>query len=403
MIFRLEIENFYSIRDRQTLDIRVPANAPGDSNRLSPCWQGSAERAPKVVAVFGANGAGKSNLLRALSFTAWFLGWSFSLAPSRRIPLEPFNDEDTSRKPTRLKFWLSGPDDPGKINRHDAAECPYCYELAIGNGKNRIVTGEGIFYWPNSTRRKTRLVERFADGSVKASGAFGLAGFRGALENVLRPNASVISTLAQLNHPVALAIVKMSSTVHSNILIERVEFTDDVVLSSYTGEPELVQRFNREIGRIDIGVRALEIRVGGDGQGLWFHHEGMARPMPPVYESHGTRQFVKLFPLISRTLATGGIAIIDDLDVAIHSMILTDITSWFHDPDRNPRNAQLWMTCQNVSLLEELSKDEIVFSEKDHRGRSEVYGLNDVKGVRRDDNYFRKYLGGVYGAVPRIG
>ena len=93
MIFKIEIENFYSIRARQVLDLRAPANAPNDTRRLAPCWQGSRERAPKVVAVFGANGSGKSNLLRALSFVSWFVGSSFTLAANARIPHEPFNDD----------------------------------------------------------------------------------------------------------------------------------------------------------------------------------------------------------------------------------------------------------------------------------------------------------------------
>ena len=403
MIYKLEIENFCSIRDRQILDLRVPANAPEGSSRLANCWRGSVERAPKVVAIFGANGSGKSNLLRALSFTAWFVGSSFSLPPGRRIPHEPFNDEDSFRKPTRLKFWLSWREDLGATDQDDAIECPYCYELAIGNGDNRNVINEGLFYWPTSTGRKTRLIERFEDSSVKAARVFGLAGYKGALDKVLRPNASVISTLAQLNHPIAVALAGSVRGIQSNIFIEKLDFADDVVLRGYMDRPEMVERFNREISRIDVGVRALEIGRGGDGPQVQFRHQELAAPMPPIQESHGTLQFLKLFPLISDSLATGGIAIVDELDAAIHSMILPEIIGWFHDPVRNPYNSQIWMTCHNVSLLEELSKDEVVFCEKDRRGRTETYGLNDVKGVRRDDNYYRKYLGGVYGAVPRIG
>ena len=48
-------------------------------------------------------------------------------------------------------------------------------------------------------------------------------------------------------------------------------------------------------------------------------------------------------------------------------------------------------------------KEEILFTSKTANGRSEVYALSDVQGVRRDDNYYRKYLSGIYGAVPRIG
>ena len=125
--------------------------------------------------------------------------------------------------------------------------------------------------------------------------------------------------------------------------------------------------------------------------------------MALMYESHGTRQFLKLFPLISDALTTGTIAIIDEIDAAIHPMLLPEIVNWFHNPDRNPHNAQLWMSCHNVSLLEELSKEEVVFCEKDWQGRTEIFALSDIRGVRRDENYYKKYLGGVFGAVPRFG
>ncbi len=403
MIYKIEIENFYSIRDRQILDLRAPANAPRGSDRLANCWRGSAERAPKVVAVFGANGSGKSNLLRALSFAAWFVKWSFFGPPGGRIPYEPFNDTASFKRPTRLKFWLSGPENLGSTDQDGSVECPYCYELVIGNGDSRNVIGEAVLFWPNATGRKTRLIERFEDGRVKASKLFGLTGYKGALDKVLRPNASVISTLAQLNHPIAAAIAVWAEGIPTNIFIEKVEIADEIVLRRYLDDPDLVKRFNREIGRIDVGVRALEISRGSDGPEMLFRHEELVFPMSPIYESHGTRQFLKLFPLISNALATGAIAIVDELDAAIHSMILPEIIGWFHDPARNPHNAQLWMTCHNVSLLEDLSKDEVVFCQKDRRGRTETYGLNDVRGVRRDDNYYRKYLGGTFGAVPRIG
>jgi len=61
------------------------------------------------------------------------------------------------------------------------------------------------------------------------------------------------------------------------------------------------------------------------------------------------------------------------------------------------------MTCNNASLLEDLVKEEILFCKKDDQGRTTVYGLRDVQAVRRSDNYYRKYLGGVYGAVPHLG
>ena len=83
--------------------------------------------------------------------------------------------------------------------------------------------------------------------------------------------------------------------------------------------------------------------------------------------------------------------------------MLPEILRWFHDRERNPRNAQLWMSCHNASLLENLTKEEVFFCQKDGKGRTQVYGLGDIEAVRRTDNYYRKYMGGAYGALPQIG
>ena len=68
------------------------------------------------------------------------------------------------------------------------------------------------------------------------------------------------------------------------------------------------------------------------------------------------RQWVDLdLPVIENSLTTGSIAVIDELDAAIHLMLLPEIISWSYDPVRNRNGAQLWMSCHNVSLLEYLS------------------------------------------------
>jgi predicted ATPase len=171
----------------------------------------------------------------------------------------------------------------------------------------------------------------------------------------------------------------------------------------YARYPEYLNLLNRDIDRIGFGVREMRLQPSPNGPIALFEHEGLIEPLPARLESYGTLQFVKIFPLIAKALETGNLAIVDELDIAIHPLVLPEIIRWFHDPVRNPRNAQLWMTCQNASLLEDLVKEEVLFCEKDSRGRTSVYGLADVQMVRRTDNYYKKYLGGVYGAVPHLG
>ena len=402
MITKLEIENFYSIQSRQVLDLTVPRNAPAEADHLVETWVGSQERVPKIIAIFGANGSGKSNVLRALSFIAYFAEHSFSLSVSNELPFQPYNDDEYSVRPTRLKLWFPALESPTTQGGQECSWCMYCYELEVSNGRTQRVSHEVMHFWPLETGRKTRLFERFEDGTVKASRAFGLGPERTLLQRILKPNASVISTLAQLNHPFSNEIVKVARTLESNILVMKHDQPDLRVLQEYMDRPELVEQLNQEISRVDVGVRTFDVSPITDDGDASLHHDGL-NPIPFRLESHGTRQFIKHFLYLNQALSSGGVAIIDELDMATHPLIMGEILRWFRDPQRNPHNAQLWMSCQSPSLLEDLQKDEIAFCEKDRKGRTEIFSLNDVKAVRRDDNFYRKYMGGHYGALPLIG
>lgn len=403
MLFRLEIENFYSIRERQVIELAAAGNAPALTGRLAPAWPGANTRVPKVVALFGPNASGKSNVLRALAFIAWFVKDSFALPPNNRLPFERFNDTQSLEAPTHLAVHLAGVADPKRMEEESPPQCEYMYEVVLGGPHNEAqhVIREALYYWPAG--KKTRLFERDESGAVVAAKAFELAGYRQALDKVLRPNVSVISTLAQLKHPFALRIREAASRVLTNILIEKQDGAEEQMVQYYAANPAIVETLNRELERIDLGLRGMEIVQGPAGPAAMFSHEGLTLKMPLVYESHGTRNFVRIFPTLLFALQTGGIAILDELDAAIHPLILLEILRWFYSPNRNPNDAQLWMSCHNASLLEDLTKEEVLFCDKDARGQTRIYGLRDIQNVRRTDNYYRKYLGGVYGAVPKIG
>src|SRR5579863_8896699 len=99
MIHRIVIENFFSVADRQEMDFRVSANAPDlgcfrDSNAVPD------QRLPLVVGLYGPNASGKSTVLRAITTTASFIQFSFTLLSNTSIPL--FN-------PYAQNAWLNRP------------------------------------------------------------------------------------------------------------------------------------------------------------------------------------------------------------------------------------------------------------------------------------------------------
>lgn len=398
MIYRLEIENFFSVRDAAVIDLRVAASVPELHGRFEPIFRGSVERAPKVVAFFGPNASGKSTVLKAIAFLAWFARDSFQLPESKALPCERFNDVASAARLTRLAIEFGG------ALGSDEVPGTFRYELAIqsNSGAPRKIASEALRERTRGEGKWKRLFERDAAGHVLAGKGFDLTDYRSLTEKI-PGNVSLVAMLAQLKHGPSIRLRDAAANIHTNIFVDRIDVPDDQLVRWYGANPALVSRLNDEITRFDLGIRKMEIRNTVGGPQAFFEHEGLAIPMPWGLESHGTRSFIRSFPLLSEALRCGGVAVVDEIDIAIHPLVLPEIVRWFHDPGRNPNGAQLWMACHNASLLEDLEKEEVFFCEKDTLGRTRVYGLQDIKSVRRLDNRYRKYLGGIYGAVPRIG
>lgn len=403
MLYRLEIANFYSFREPQVIDLRVGDGVPDTPGHFDRLFPTSKERAARVAAFFGPNASGKSTVLKALAFIAWFARDSFQLQPNAGLPCERFNDAEALNEPVRLAIEFSGPLDVtlDAINENTLyGTWRYELELVINNG--RFVVGvENLRQRADGKGKWTRMFERQGE-RISAGKHFGLSGYSKVTDKV-RDNASLISTLGQFDHKPSLRLQDAARTISGNILLDRTEPRDEDAIRFYAGNADARDKLNREIQRIDLGIRKMEIVQGATGPVAFFEHEGLQQPMPWILQSHGTRSFVRNFPYIEEALRRGGIAIVDEIDISIHPLVLPEIIRWFYDPERNPHKAQLWITCHAATLLEELSKEEVFFCEKDSKGRTNVFALQDIQNVRRADNRYRKYLSGVYGAIPHIG
>jgi hypothetical protein len=397
MIHRINIENFFTIADRQEMNFRVPANAPDlacfRDSRVVP-----GHRLPLIVGIYGPNASGKSTVLRAITTTAWFVQRSFTLPPGDAIPFfDPYAHDNWRNHPTKIIIECGG-----QLSE-EAPAAVFRYELHIGHEPNKSgneVSYESLSYAPHGKFR--RLFERHQQKFTFGS-AFGMTNGDSRIQSI-RPNASVISTLAQLNHKLSSDFIFWLRGLQTNIFgLDKANIGPGNALAFYAQNPDYLQRLNRELSRLDLGLEEMKIHPGNPGPIATFKHFGLDREIVLEQESTGTRQFIEIFPRLQFVLDIGGVAVIDELDTDIHPLLIPELFRWFYDGERNPKGAQLLFTAHNPAILDELEKEQVFFSEKRSGKSTRIYGAREIKGLRRGPSLMKKYLSGELGAVPYIG
>lgn len=397
MLWRFEVENFFSIREKECLDLRVARSAPEDELRLIAPIAGNDQRISNLAVIFGANASGKSTLLRAISFLTKFIYGSITWNMGENAPYLRFNHIDCAPKPTR--FYIEF--DSNLISSEPA--CLYSYELVLQYNKKlntTIVALEELRFAPRGSFRR---IFRREKQEYFVGKAFEIKKSDQRLTFV-KPSASTVATLSQFNHEISMKILQILLSVQTNVgLITHSFNTYDETTKFYETNAEVFEELKNKIRFMDFGINNVEINKTNDGLEARFDHSGHDFGLSYMFESDGTKNFYCMFPNIHFALQTGGIAIMDELDRDIHPLMLPEIVRWFHSDVINKYKAQLIMSAHNATLLENLIKEEVFFTEKNTEGCTEIFGLKDITGVRRDANLYSKYLAGNFGAIPKIG
>lgn len=402
MIHRLRISNFQSIREEVQLDFRIPRTCP-DLPRFRQAHSRNGVRLPSVIAFIGPNGSGKTTLLRAITETIEFAHRSFDLGPSQDIPyFLPFLSSESQVAPTRIEVdfdvvWFSP--DPG-----EPSLCRYTLELQRNSSDlNPVrVYGETLHTFPNG--RPRRMMERRGDGPVYVAGGLGIRRGDDRLSSV-PANASVISTLARLGVSPFPLIAQDLGNVQRN-LIGSLPWRPDTetVTRFYRDRPALLDKLSDRLQRFDLGIKSLRIAMLPDGQPILLcDHHGLDVPVIISQESTGTRHLVHVFPQLDFALQTGHVAIMDALDSEFHTELVAEVLRWFQRPETNPHGAQLICSLHNLSVLEELEKEELFIVEKGQDGATRAYGAKQVQGLRRTEDLHKRYRSGVLGGLPTFG
>lgn len=406
MIHSFSCKNFYSFGEPTTVDFEVNGNAPQNNGYFKAS---SGMRLSKVGTVIGPNASGKTNLLKVPAFLKWLIVDSYTEKPDAPIVVKPFAFGELNNKPSELSVTF---EIDGKIYT-------YSFELTQKRILKETLERTALVKEKKGTQR---LFSRSWD-EQKSRYTFEGENFKplpDGFEALLRTNASVIGTAARLNHDESQQIASYWQKLETNVV--EAGWTGDHLLPNaiqqlwdalgfFSDNPTLKEQAEKLLARFDVGFESFEIKKLKDEndenkitlRARTVHSiKGRQYPFNLTYESSGTKQLFVVLKSILAALVKGSVAVIDEFDVNLHPEMVIALFDLFIHPETNPHNAQLLLSTHSIQLLSKLDKYQIILVEKNELGTSEAWRLDEVEGVRSDENYFTKYIAGAYGALPKI-
>lgn len=403
MLLSVRAVNHKSLRDEQQLNL-APAY---DADRPA----GTDWPAVPVVAVFGANASGKSNLIDAISYI-------------REMAVESDRRAEPGLGVSRSPFLL----DP------ETAHTPSWYDIdAVIDGVRHTygfatddehIVEEWLHRYPHSRKQIVfeRTSEKFRFGTrVDAD--------LQKATSITPENALFLSTAARSGQSDVQAMYRwlrgvgtpsidprysltywLSDTDRLHRTLALLSFADLGIadLGVEEVDVESLPQFERIFWQVRNSRREQRIPQPATPKRVWFEMKGARSGVRFGLEqqSGGTRTFLNHLPRVLDCLAQGSVMIVDELESNLHPNLAAHLVRLFQRKEANPHGAQLIFTTHNTSLLgsnnETLKRDQIWFIEKNYEtGASNLYPLSDFK-PRDKENTERRYLGGSYGAVPFI-
>ncbi|MDP5238204.1 ATP-binding protein [Uliginosibacterium sp. 31-16] len=398
MLHSLRFSNFFSFADETEVSFVLDARSNGTESSFAST--ATDRRLSKLLAVVGANGAGKTNLIKPLAFIGWFVSQSFFLGDNRTTTVQPhiMSNDQVSR--FSLEFEIGG-----KLYRYTLrlTQQRVLFE-SLELKTSRLFSTLFTRQW-DEVAGKEKIVQRGFSLPQKQA-------------EKVKPLAALISTAAQYSVPVAQEIVTNLGRLWCNVgALGRQAFAgqrDIRAAAEFFAENEehrkqmaaLLRQW--DFGLADVVLRQQRI-ISSDGREedvlmpYGVHRaENVEMQLPMLMESSGTQAAFSLLTSLLPALTHGGYVVFDELESDLHPLMLEPILNLFISPKTNPHNAQLIFTCHSVEILNLLKKGQIMLVEKNERCRSEAWRLSDMEGVRADDNFYAKYMAGAYGAVPML-
>jgi uncharacterized protein len=439
MLIRFAINNLLSFKEETEFNL-----LPSQATRLSPHkYRRNGIEVLKLTALYGANGSGKSNLIRSISLLKKML-------LSGEIPIELNNQ--------KFKLSKSSLNDPTELAiEFFTNNLIYYYSVSVNNG---IIIDE--YFCSTNKNQEDELIfhRKYQDNktAITFSEEFeedkGNQVLKKVIEtDLLKSYQPLFTLLNAISNNAFIGIKYAFEWIAKSLIIiypftkpDRLAYLIDAKKGFKAFANELMCSFNTGIANLKVEEKSIEEFLGEDNQTdieyiklelnnnpdkiilhrinreneeivlvsengnviakrLLFEHKGEKNENVEFKineESDGTRRLLEYLPAWSDLINVATTFIIDEIERSIHPLIIKELIDKF-SKDESTKGQLIFSTHESNLLDQEVFRtDEIWFTEKNILGATKLYSLSDFKEHNTID--IRKgYLNGRYGAIPFIG
>lgn len=413
MIIEFSVYNFKSIADKQTLSMVADKGNELENNIIN-LDEPKKLRLLRSAAIYGANAAGKSNFINAMTTMASIVSESATNKNSDDLPVSGFRlNKEFNDNPTEFEVNF--------INEGVR------YQYGFSATKDQIID-EWLFAFPKGRSQKW-FIRLWDDEKKEHEWDLGnsLVGEKNTWMKATRPNALFLSTAILLNS-------QQLSPVH-NWFSNKFKFTElagwshDFTANKCIEDKKAILQF---LKAADVGIDDIEVKKekfnpnempesmpeplkdliiqnfkDKDEYVVRTFHKNSDGKLTAFYlddESHGTKKIFNFAGPLLHTLQTGNVLFIDELNDNLHPKLVGFIVSLFNDPIINSNGAQLVFTTHETSILSQdvFRRDQIWFVEKDINSSTKLFPLSEFSPRKGRENLEASYLDGRYGALPFV-
>lgn len=404
MLLEFACSNHKSIRG----EVLFSALAGKDNTFEEMTEEISGGRVLKSAIIYGANGAGKSNLIDAIAFVKNLVINSINHQPGQGIRQIPHKLDGLKKDSTyRIQFI--------------ARDVRYVFGFSL---RNTLVSDEYLYYFPNN--RQTKIYERSGE-TFSAGNKF--RGKFNTCKDVLKPNRLLLSCAA--NFSAVKEILDAYSFFNDELVVydpaNQANWMNYSLYQMNTnpGMKQAVLNFLSELGT---GIRDIQVTIdekklesselppflSDEFKALLLQNNVNAITARVCYdkfdvdlmqdESTGIQKLFGILCPIIDIMVNGKVLICDELESSLHESLVFGLVKLFMSTQTD-KFAQMFFTTHETGLLnlDLFRRDQIWFAEmrKDDRS-TDLYSLAEIKNVRKEDNFGRGYISGKYGAIPML-